>query len=269
MKDIRTQSGPGEVAIDKVGVKGLSYPIVLLDKAHRKQHTVARISMYVDLPQHQRGTYMGRFVEILNRYHREIDVHKVGAILREMRQRLEASSAHLEMEFPYFIEKTAPVSGARAQMDYRCWIIAELAERFRLRLGAAVPVATLCPCSREMVGTGAHNQRAEIRAAVEFKGFLWLEDLIDLVEDCGSSEVYALLEREDEKHLTARAYENPAFVEDVVRKVAQRLDEHPQVTGYEVAVESFESIHHHDAYAYVCRFRQESESAVTKPVGGV
>jgi len=251
--DIRREQNACLLAIDKVGVKGLSYPIVLLDKAHRKQHTVARISMSVSLPVHQRGTYMGRFVEILNRYHREIDVHELGGILREMRQRLDSRSAHLEMEFPYFIEKSAPVSGASGLMDYRCWLSAELADRFRLRLGAAVPVATLCPCSKEMAVVTAHNQRAEIRTEVECRGFLWLEDLIDLVEDCGSSEVYSLLQREDEQHLTTKAFENPAFVEDVVRKVAARLEQHPLVLGFEVAVESFESIHHHDVYAFICR----------------
>ncbi|MEO0079192.1 MAG: GTP cyclohydrolase FolE2 [candidate division WOR-3 bacterium] len=254
MADIRRGPTDRQKAIDKVGVKGVRYPIVLLDKLHRRQHTVASINMFVDLPHHQRGTFMGRFIDILNRYHREIDVHKIGAILRTMRKELEANSAHLEMEFPYFIEKQAPVSGARAQMDYRCWIVASLAERFRLRLGAAVPVTTLCPCSKEMVGTGGHNQRAEIRVSVEFRGFLWLEDLIEMVEDCGSSEVFSLLRREDERHLTTQALENPAFVEDVVRKVAVRLDDHPQITGYEVAVESFESIHHHEVYAYISNF---------------
>ncbi len=249
------------VAIDKVGVRGLSYPIVLLDKAHRRQHTVARISMSVSLAERQRGTYMGRFVEVLNRYHREIDVHKLGEILRELRHRLGASSAHLEIEFPYFVEKSAPVSGSSGLMDYRCWFAAELRERFRLRLGAAVPVATLCPCSKELVGVAAHNQRAEIRAEVESKGFLWLEDLIDLVEDCGSSEVYSLLQREDEQHLTTRAYENPALVEDVVRKVAARLERHPLVRGFEVTVESFESIHHHDVYAHICRRHKPDEPA--------
>lgn len=254
MDDIRQQRIKEGLPIDKVGVKGLRYPIVLLDKVHQEQHTIATISMFVDLPKERRGTYMGRFIKILNRYHREIDVHKIGAILKEIREVLGASSAHLEMEFPYFIEKQAPVSGVRAKMDYRCWIIASLKDRFKLQLGVAVPVTTLCPCSKEMVGNSAHNQRAEIRAVVEFKGFLWLEDLIDILEDCGSSEVYALLERDDEKHLTAQAYENPAFVEDVVRKVAQRLNEHPQITGYQVEVESFESIHHHEAYAYISRF---------------
>jgi GTP cyclohydrolase I len=253
MADIRKERAAQAVPIDKVGVKGLRYPVVLLDKAHNRQHTIATISMFVDLPKEQRGTFMGRFIEILNRYHREIDVHKLGTILREMRERLGANSAHLEMDFPYFVEKTAPISGVRSQMDYRCWISASLKDKFRLRLGVAVPVTTLCPCSKEMSGRGGHNQRAEIRAVVEFRGFLWLEDLIDILEECGSSEVYSLLEREDEKHLTAQAFDNPAFVEDVVRKVAQRLDAHPQITGYEVEVESFESIHHHEAYAYISR----------------
>ncbi|MEO0004913.1 MAG: GTP cyclohydrolase FolE2 [candidate division WOR-3 bacterium] len=254
MGDIRKEQAEQAVPIDKVGVKGLRYPIVLLDKAHRKQHTIATISMFVDLPKEQRGTFMGRFVEILNRYHREIDVHKIGTILKEMRERLGANSAHLEMDFPYFVEKKAPISGVRSQMDYRCWINASLKDRFRLRLGVAVPVTTLCPCSKEMSGKGGHNQRAEIRAVVEFKGFLWIEDLIDILEECGSSEVYSLLEREDERHLTAQAFDNPAFVEDVVRNVAKRLDVHPLITGYEVEVESFESIHHHEAYAYISRF---------------
>ncbi|MGQ9708773.1 MAG: GTP cyclohydrolase FolE2 [bacterium] len=253
MEDIRKRPVEPAVPIDKVGVKGLRYPVVLLDKAHNRQHTIASISMFVDLPKEQRGTFMGRFIEILNRYHREIDVHKLGTILKEMREKLGANSAHLEMEFPYFVEKQAPVSGARSQMDYRCWIKASLKEKFRLQLGVAVPVTTLCPCSKEMSGKGGHNQRAEIRAVVEYKGFLWLEDLINILEECGSSEVYSLLEREDERHLTAQAFDNPALVEDVVRKVAQRLDTDPQITGYEVEVESFESIHHHEAYAYINR----------------
>ncbi len=254
MHDIRREASATPTPIDKVGVKGLRYPVVLLDKAHRRQHTVADISMFVDLPKEFRGTQMGRFVEILNRYHREIDIHKLGTILRDMRRELGAASAHLEMEFPYFIEKRAPISGARGLMEYRCRLVVEQRERFRLRLGVTVPVATLCPCSKEMVEIGAHNQRAEIKVAVEFRGFLWLEDLIELVEDCGSSQVYSLLAREDEQHLTSRAFANPAFVEDVVRKVAGRLLEHPLVTGFEVAVESHESIHNHDVYAFIAHW---------------
>ncbi len=240
--------------IDKVGVRGLSYPVVLRDKAHQEQHTVARISMYVSLPHDFRGTHMGRFIEILNRHHREIDIHQLGRILRDVKRQLEAEAAHLEMEFPYFVEKAAPVTGAKGLMDYRCTAAADLTDRFRLRIGAAVPVTTLCPCSKEMVGVGGHNQRAEIRVTVEPSGFLWLEDLIGLVEDCGSSEVYSLLRREDEKYVTSHAYQNPAFVEDVVRKVALRLQAHKDVAGFEVGVESYESIHHHDAYAFISRF---------------
>ncbi|UCG43959.1 MAG: GTP cyclohydrolase I FolE2 [candidate division WOR-3 bacterium] len=255
MSDIRENGDSRKIPIDKVGVKNLRYPVVLLDKAHNRQHTTASINMYVSLPHNFRGTYMSRFVEILNRYHLEIDIHKLGEILRDVKRRLEAESAHLEMEFPYFIEKEAPVTGAKGLMDYQCTIAADLARHFRLRLGVAVPVTTLCPCSKDMVEVGGHNQRAEIRVVVEPEGFLWLEDLIELVEDCGSSEVYSLLKREDEKHVTSHAYENPAFVEDVVRNVAARLEKHQNVARFKVAVESFESIHHHDAYAFISRFR--------------
>ncbi len=255
--DIRRTTDTTGIPIDKVGIKGLRYPIVLLDKARKRQHTVAVINLYVSLPQTIRGTYMGRFVEILNQYHDEIDIHKLGAILREVRQRLEAQSAHLEMEFPYFVEKQAPVSGAKSLMDYRCSIQADLDDRFRLRLGVAVPVATLCPCSKEMLGTMGHNQRAEIRATVELQGFLWIEDLIEMLEDCGSSEVFSLLSREDEKHLTSRALEHPAFVEDVVRKVAHKLESRKEIVAFEVAVESYESVHHHEAYAFVSRQKEQ------------
>jgi len=254
VSDIRDTGDSRRIAIDKVGVRGLSYPVVLLDKAHRKQHTVARINMYVSLPHDFRGTHMGRFVEVLNRHHREIDIHKLGTILRDVKTQLEAESAHLEMDFPYFIEKRAPVTGAEGLMDYRCRIRADLTGHFRLRLGVRVPITTLCPCSKEMLGTGGHNQRAEIEVTVEPEGFLWLEDLVRLVEDCGSSEVYSLLGREDERHVTSHAYDNPAFVEDVVRNVAARLSEHENVAGFEVGVTSFESIHHHDAYAFIRRF---------------
>ena len=254
MTDVRKSGDERHVPIDKVGVRGLAYPIVLLDKAHKRQHTVGRISMYVNLPHQFRGTSMGRFVEILNRYHREIDIHRLGTILKDMKTSLDAESAHLEMEFPYFIEKRAPVSGVTGLMDYRCRLDAALDERFRLRMGVAVPVTTLCPCSKEMVGKGGHNQRAEIRVVVEPEGFLWLEDLIEMVEGCGSSQVYSLLKREDEKHVTSCAYDNPLFVEDVVRSVTLKLEESPSVAGFEVGVESYESIHHHDVYAFVSRF---------------
>jgi GTP cyclohydrolase I len=194
---------------------------------------------------------MSRFVEILNRFHREIAVTNIGSILKAVKTELAAESAHLEMEFPYFIEKAAPVSRETGLMEYQCEFIGTMEDRVSILLGATVPVTTLCPCSKELASAGAHNQRAEIRVLVRFTGFLWLEDVIELVESSGSSPVYSLLKREDEKYVTEHAYDNPAFVEDVVRNCAEKLEVHPNITWYSVEVLSHESIHNHDAYAYV------------------
>lgn len=249
MRDIQNDQDFRNINIDKVGVKNLHYPIFLSDKAHKRQHTIAQINMYVNLPHSFRGTHMSRFVEILNQFHREIAIHNIGAILKTMKQELNAESAHIEMEFPYFIEKKAPVSGEVGLMEYRCKFLGDLTEKIRLVLGVAVPITTLCPCSKEMAEKGAHNQRAEIRAQVRFKGFIWIEDLIELIENCASSPVYSLLKREDEKYVTEHAYQNPVFVEDVVRNVALKLESQPDITWYKVETESYESIHNHDAYA--------------------
>lgn len=249
MRDIQNESDFRNIDIDKVGVKNLRYPILLSDKAHKKQHTIANINMSVNLPHNFRGTHMSRFVEILSRFHREIAIHNIGNILKTMKQELNAESAHIEIQFPYFIEKKAPVSGAVGLMGYQCKFIGNLTDKVRLILGVNVPITTLCPCSKEMATKGAHNQRGEIKVMVRFKGFFWIEDLIELVENCASSPVYSLLKREDEKYVTEQAYNNPVFVEDVVRNVALKLDKHPDITWYHVEVESFESIHNHDAYA--------------------
>ncbi|MEO0082941.1 MAG: GTP cyclohydrolase FolE2 [candidate division WOR-3 bacterium] len=249
MRDIQNESDFRNIDIDKVGVKNLRYPILLSDKAHKKQHTIANINMSVNLPHNFRGTHMSRFVEILSRFHREIAIHNIGNILKTMKQELNAESAHIEIQFPYFIEKKAPVSGAVGLMGYQCKFIGNLTDKVRLILGVTIPITTLCPCSKEMSAKGAHNQRGEIKVMVRFKGFFWIEDLIELVENCASSPVYSLLKREDEKYVTEQAYNNPVFVEDVVRNVALKLDAHPDITWYHVEVESFESIHNHDAYA--------------------
>lgn len=259
MRDIQSEHDLRRIEIDKVGVKNLRYPIVLSDKAHKRQHTIANINLYVNLPHEFRGTHMSRFIEVLNRFHREIAITNIGAILKAVKAELKAESAHLEMEFPYFIEKPAPVSGASGLMEYRCRFIGVLEDRVQLMLGVTVPVTTLCPCSKEMADGGAHNQRGEIAVLVRFKGFLWLEDVIAVVESCGSCPVYSLLKREDEKYVTEHAYQNPVFVEDVVRNAAEKLDRHPNVTWYSVEVESHESIHNHDAYAYLERRTREPE----------
>jgi GTP cyclohydrolase IB len=251
MRDVQSERDYRRIEINKVGVKNLRYPIVLSDKAHKRQHTVANINLYVNLPHEFRGTHMSRFIEILNRFHREIAVTNIGAILKALKTELDAESAHLEMEFPYFIEKAAPVSGESGLMEYACQFIGTLEDKVHILLGVTVPVTTLCPCSKEIADAGAHNQRAEIRALVRFKGFVWLEDVIALVEGAGSSPVYSMLKREDEKYVTEHAYGNPVFVEDVVRNCAERLEADPNITWYSVEVVSHESIHNHDAYAYL------------------
>jgi len=251
MPDLQKSPDTRRIAIDKVGVKNIRYPIVVLDKHKEQQHTVARVNMYVDLPHQFKGTHMSRFIEILNLYHGEISVESIDTILREMKSRLEASRAHLELEFPYFIEKRAPVSGASGLMDYQCRMIGTLDENQDFILGVAVPVTSLCPCSREISERGAHNQRSVINVCIRYRGHIWIEDLIEMVERCASAPVYSLLKREDEKAVTEQAYDNPMFVEDLVRAVTETLMNNVDILWFRVECENFESIHNHSAYAQI------------------
>lgn len=251
MPDLQQSRDERNIPIDKVGVKNIHYPIVVLDKSKDRQHTVASINMYVDLPHHFKGTHMSRFIEILNEHHGEISIEGIDAILLEMKERLEASSAHLELEFPYFIEKRAPVSGARGLMEYQCRMLGSLGEVGDFILGVTVPVTSLCPCSREISARGAHNQRSAVSVQVRYRDHIWLEDLIEWIEACGSAPVYSLLKREDEKAVTEQAYDNPRFVEDIVRAVTEKLQRIENITWFRVECENFESIHNHSAYALV------------------
>jgi GTP cyclohydrolase I len=253
MPDMQKRHDPRMIPIDKVGVKDIRYPIVLLDKHRERQQTIARINMYVDLPHQFKGTHMSRFVEILNQYHGEISIDRMDKILRDMQQHLEASCAHIELDFPYFIEKHAPVSQARSLMEYQCHVTAGLGDQYDFVLGVTVPVTSLCPCSKEISARGAHNQRSAVKVEIRYRKHIWLEDLIEWVEGCASAPVYALLKREDEKALTEQAYDNPMFVEDVVRAVTERLSREREITWFRVACENFESIHNHSAYALVER----------------
>ncbi|WP_041970802.1 GTP cyclohydrolase FolE2 [Geobacter sp. OR-1] len=253
MPDMQTRRDTRKIAIDKVGVKDISYPIVVMDKNRKFQHTVARINMYVDLPHHFKGTHMSRFVEILNAYREEIALDKLETILQEMKKKLGASSAHLEMEFPYFVEKSAPVSRAKSLMEYTCSFSATLSDSFDFVLGVQVPVTSLCPCSKELSRYGAHNQRGIVSVNIRYRDFIWIEDLIELIEECGSSPVWSLLKREDEKFVTEHAFDNPKFVEDMVREVTQRLSALDEVIWFSVSAENFESIHKHSAYASIER----------------
>jgi len=252
MLDVQNQADERNIDIEKVGVKNISYPIIVLDRAAGTQHTVATVNMFVDLPRRFKGTHMSRFIEILNKYHGHVDFKSFIEILEDLRRSLEAGSAHCEMTFPYFIEKSAPVSGEKSLMEYRCSYIGELSETGKkLLVGIQAPITTLCPCSREISEKGAHNQRGVVTVKLLFQKFFWIEDVISLIEQCASADVYALLKREDEKALTEHAYDNPMFVEDVVREIALRLNSDPNFPWFSVEAENLESIHNHSAYAYL------------------
>ncbi len=251
MKDIQNLSDKRKIGINKVGVNGLKYPIVLEDRKQGKQNTVATINMYVELPHHYRGTHMSRFVEILNNYHEETIVDNIENLLTEMKEKLKANVSYIELKFPYFIKKKAPISGQESLMSYNCQFDAHLEKKFVFEMAVTVPVLTLCPCSKEISESGAHNQRTYVTAKITFDEFIWLEELIEIIEKSGSAEVYSLLKREDEKFLTEKSYQNPKFVEDVVREIAKKLKNNNKITSYKVEAESIESIHNHNAYAMV------------------
>ena len=251
MPDLQQSPDTRKIAIDKVGVKDIGYPVVVQDKHRERQHTVARVNMYVDLPEQFKGTHMSRFIEVLNLYHGEISVENIETILGEMKQRLEAGRAHLELSFPYFIEKRAPVSQARSLLEYQCRMIGTLGENYDFILEASIPVTSLCPCSKEISERGAHNQRSIVTVQIRYDDHVWLEDLIEWVEDCASCQVYALLKREDEKAVTERAYDNPMFVEDMVRAVTEKLRTIERIRWFKIQCENFESIHNHSAYAMI------------------
>lgn len=238
--------------IDKVGVRGLRIPLQVRDKSRDLQNTVAKVGMFVDLPKEFKGTHMSRFVEVLNSHGSMVHVENIPDMLRAMQAKLHAQSAHLEMEFPFFLVKKAPVSGKEGVLDYNVRFDAAMhGQDLDFLLTVRATVTTLCPCSKAISRYGAHNQRGEVTVQIRSEKIVWIEDVIALVEASGSSEMYSLLKREDEKAVTERAYENPVFVEDLVRNVALRLNAHPDVAWYRVEAENYESIHNHNAYACI------------------
>jgi GTP cyclohydrolase I len=238
--------------IDKVGVRGLRIPLQVRDKSRDLQNTVAKVGMFVDLPKEFKGTHMSRFVEVLNSHGSMVHVENIPDMLRAMQAKLHAQSAHLEMEFPFFLVKKAPVSGKEGVLDYNVRFDAAMhGQDLDFLLTVRATVTTLCPCSKAISKYGAHNQRGEVTVQIRSEKIVWIEDVIALVEASGSSEMYSLLKREDEKAVTERAYENPVFVEDLVRNVALRLNAHPDVDWYRVEAENYESIHNHNAYACI------------------
>jgi len=252
MEDVQKHQADIAMPIDRVGVKGLKLPLVVRDRESGTQHTVAEVSLSVDLPAEFKGTHMSRFVEALEHWSCELDYNSFRTLLDDIAVRLQARSAHVRFIFPFFLRRRSPMSKASGLMDYTCRVDGVLKDgKLAFTLGADVPVMTVCPCSKAISDEGAHSQRAEVRIRTRFDGFLWLEDLIEIGEQAGSSPVHSLLKREDEKYVTETAFANPTFVEDVVRAAANGLDKHPRVKWYRVEVESFESIHNHSAFAVI------------------
>jgi GTP cyclohydrolase IB len=252
--DVQNLADTRHLAINKVGIKGIRHPVIVRDKSVGVQHTVATFNMYVHLPHNFKGTHMSRFVEILNEHEREISVESFGSILREMVARLEAQSGFIEMNFPYFVNKTAPVSGVKSMLDYDVTFIGECNggdPRFTMKV--VVPVTSLCPCSKKISERGAHNQRSHVTLTLRTNRFVWVEEVIRIAEEQASCELFGLLKRPDEKFVTERAYDNPKFVEDMVRDVAAVLNADERIDAYIVESENFESIHNHSAYALIER----------------
>jgi GTP cyclohydrolase I len=251
LADVQAGQDERQVKIDKVGVKNIRYPIIVQDKSGNPQNTIGTVNMFVDLPHRFKGTHMSRFLEVLNEVDGAIGVDSLPQILQEMKRRLHAETAHFSVLFPYFITKYAPVSGAPGIMSYDCGFEAASNAHEDFILSVRVPVTTLCPCSKEISLKGAHNQRGEVDLRVRFEKTIWLEELIEWVEESASCALYPVLKRQDEKYVTEKAYENPRFVEDLVREVALRLRADGRVNWFQIHVENFESIHSHNAYAFI------------------
>ena len=252
--DVQGSADTRQLAINKVGIKAIRHPVKVSDMTGGTQHTIATFNMYVGLPHNFKGTHMSRFVEILNSHEREISVESFPIMLAEMLERLEAETGHIEMNFPYFINKAAPVSGVQSLMDYDVTLIGDICHgKITTTLKVVVAVTSLCPCSKKISERGAHNQRSHVTISARTCEHLWIEELVQLIEQEASCELYGLLKRPDEKYVTERAYDNPKFVEDMVRDVAARLNAEPRISAYIVESENFESIHNHSAYALIER----------------
>ncbi len=252
LHDKQSEPDHRDLRIDKVGVRGLRFPIQVRDKARSVQNTVATIGMFVELPKEFKGTHMSRFVEVLNAHGNVVHVENLTEILHAMQAKFHAGTSHLEIEFPYFMVKRAPVSGLESVMDYTARFDATArGKEIDFVLTVKAMVTTLCPCSKAIAAYGAHNQRGEVTVQIRSRKAVWIEDLIGIIESSASSDLYALLKRQDEKAVTERAYDNPVFVEDLVRNVALKLKAHPDVTWFKVEAENHESIHNHNAYACI------------------
>ncbi len=258
IEDVQSRADTRQIPINRVGIKDIVHPVKVRDRSSGDQHTVATLNMYVNLPHNFKGTHMSRFVELLH-LEREISVEGFRKILEEMTERLEAEAGHIEMTFPFFVMKKAPVSGVQSLMDYRASLIGERRNgATEIWVKVVVPVTSLCPCSKKISERGAHNQRSHVTISARLREHMWIEELIDIAESEASCELFGILKRPDEKYVTERAYDNPKFVEDMVRDVAVRMNNEDRVAAYVVESENFESIHNHSAYALIEHDKDES-----------
>jgi GTP cyclohydrolase I len=258
MADVQGLADTRRIAIDRVGIKAIRHPVEVLDRSGGVQHTIAMFNMYVGLPHNFKGTHMSRFVEILNSHEREISVENFPIMLREMVHKLEAETGHIEMSFPYFIAKSAPVSGVQSLIDYDITLIGDICHgKIISTVKVVVPVTSLCPCSKKISERGAHNQRSHVTVTARILEHVWIEEIVQWVEAQASCELYGLLKRPDETYVTEHAYDNPKFVEDMVRDVAAKLNAEDRIGAYVVESENFESIHNHSAYALIENNKQK------------
>jgi GTP cyclohydrolase I len=259
MTDVQNSHDHRAINIDKVGIKDIRHPIQVKDRSGKIQHTVANFNMYVDLPHDFKGTHMSRFVEILNSHESEITIESFKTMLAEMTNRLDAECGHIEMTFHYFINKKAPATGVESLLDYQVSLIGERRNNENtINVKVVVPVTSLCPCSKKISDRGAHNQRSHVTVNICTDQFVWIEELIDIVEKEASCELYGLLKRPDEKVVTERAYDNPKFVEDMVRDVAAKFNSDDRILAYIIESENFESIHNHSAYALISKDKRSA-----------
>jgi GTP cyclohydrolase I len=251
VEDVQARADTRQLPINRVGIKEIRHPVRVRDRSAGEQHTIATFNMYVSLPHNFKGTHMSRFVEILHT-EREISVESFRKMLETMTGRLEADDGHVEMNFPFFVMKKAPVSGVESLMDYHATLIGDRKDGHTdMWVRVVVPVTSLCPCSKKISDYGAHNQRSHVTITAKLRSHMWIEELIEVAESEASCELYGILKRPDEKYVTERAYDNPKFVEDMVRDVATRLNNEDRIGAYVVESENFESIHNHSAYALI------------------
>jgi GTP cyclohydrolase IB len=260
VEDVQGRADTRQIPINRVGIKDIVHPVKVRDRSSGEQHTVATLNMYVNLPHNFKGTHMSRFVELLHQ-EREISVEGFRKILEDMTEKLEAEAGHIEMTFPFFVMKKAPISGVESLMDYRASLIGERRQGVtEMWVKVVVPVTSLCPCSKKISERGAHNQRSHVTISARLREHMWIEELIDIAESEASCELYGILKRPDEKYVTERAYDNPKFVEDMVRDVAVRMNNEDRIAAYVVESENFESIHNHSAYALIERNKDADEA---------